>query len=85
MTDTPAQPEIQTEDKPAYTVQKIQAPARPRIRSTHTIVELEVSAAAYNEIRSSLEAAGYQHAFLEDGVIDMSGIGVMSKPTGEEK
>lgn len=43
---------------------------------THTFAELEVSAAAYDEIRKLLEEAGYQHAFMEDGVIDMHGIGL---------
>lgn len=46
---------------------------------THTYAILEVSASAYDEIKSKLEAAGYQHAFHddkdEDGiVIDMHGI-----------
>lgn len=50
-----------------------------RIRSTYTYATLEVSAAAYKEIRDKLDAAGYQHAFHEDGdgeVIDMHGIGL---------
>lgn len=43
---------------------------------THTVAELALSGAAYDEIRKSLEAAGYQHAFDADGMIDMTGIGV---------
>lgn len=44
---------------------------------THTFAELEVSPAAYDEIRGLLEAAGYQHAFLDGGAIDMHGIGLV--------
>lgn len=47
-------------------------------RMTYTYVTLEVSHAAYQEIKDKLEAAGYHHAFhedREDGVlIDMHGI-----------
>lgn len=49
------------------------------MRQTHTVALLELSEAAYQEIRGKLEAAGYQHAFGEtDGIpfVDMSGIGV---------
>jgi len=58
--------------------------------STHTYAVLEVSPAAYREIRALLEAAGYEHAFhrtahevfregkregeIEVEVIDMHGI-----------
>lgn len=47
------------------------------IRQTHTYSILEVSAAAYAEIRAKLEEAGYAHAFHDerDGeVVDMHGI-----------
>ena len=43
---------------------------------THTYAELAVSEAAYAEVAGKLRDAGYDHAFLEDGVIDMQGIGV---------
>lgn len=46
------------------------------IRQTHTYAELEVSAAAYDEIASKLKAADYGHAFMEGGAIDMHGIGI---------
>lgn len=46
------------------------------IRQTHTYAELELSPAAYDEIAQKLRAAGYDHAFMEDGAIDMHGIGV---------
>ena len=45
------------------------------LRSTYTYVELEVSAAAYDEIAGKLRAAGYDHAF-HDHTIDMHGIGL---------
>ena len=52
-------------------------------RTTHTYAELEVSPEAYDEIRSKLEAAGYTHAFMEDGAIDMHGIGLIrGRPHG---
>lgn len=47
---------------------------------THTYAKLEVSAAAYTEIRAKLEAAGYEHAFHEDGLIDMHGIALAPDP-----
>lgn len=46
------------------------------MNGTHTFATLELSAAAYDEIREKLEKAGYQHAFLEEGAIDMHGLGV---------
>lgn len=52
------------------------------MRSTHTFVELEVSAEAYDEIRAKLDAAGYDHALVpfEEGVtLDMHGIGLTRK------
>jgi hypothetical protein len=45
------------------------------LRTTYTYVELEVSAAAYDEIAGKLRAAGYDHAF-HGGTIDMHGIGL---------
>lgn len=48
---------------------------------THTYVELEVSQAAYDEVARKLKEAGYTHTFMEDGTIDMHGIGlVCAKP-----
>jgi hypothetical protein len=49
-----------------------------RITSTYTCAELGVSAAAYEEIRGKLEAAGYQHAIGASGLIDMHGIGLVA-------
>jgi hypothetical protein len=59
-----------------------QTTARPTIRQTHTHSVLRISTPAYNEIRTLLEAAGYQHAFSSDQhgpLIDMHGIAVQSK------
>lgn len=57
-----------------------QIPAkRPTLRSTHTVVHLPLSSLAYKEIRAALNEAGYQHCFIEDGAIDMTGIAVISK------
>lgn len=50
------------------------------LRSTHTYAILELSPAAYSEIREKLANAGYQHAFNGD-VIDMHGIGVTAEST----
>lgn len=49
------------------------------MRATHTLAILELSHGAYEEIAGKLREAGYGHAF--DGLrIDMTGIGLMSKP-----
>jgi hypothetical protein len=50
---------------------------------THTYAILDVSKAAYDEIKQKLEAAGYQHALHDDRdgdgvVIDMHGIALKS-------
>jgi hypothetical protein len=50
---------------------------------TYTYAILELSPAAYAEIRAKLEVAGYAHAFEKrDGVecIDMHGIAVQAEP-----
>lgn len=44
---------------------------------TRTFATLEISSEAYHEIHAKLAASGYGHAFLEDGVIDMQGIGLV--------
>lgn len=49
---------------------------------THTFAELEVSADTYDEIAEALRKADYDHAFMEDGTIDMHGIGLTkTRPT----
>ena len=55
------------------------------IRQTHTYAILEVSPAAYQEIRAKLEAAGHEQAFHDedDGeVIDMHGIALQEEEEG---
>lgn len=44
---------------------------------TYTVTTLQVSKAAYEEIKSLLGRAGYQHLVDSDGVIDMTHIGVV--------
>lgn len=51
------------------------------MRTTHTYSVLDLSEAAYQEIRRKLEHAGYSHAFHEEdgrALIDMHGIAVAS-------
>lgn len=52
---------------------------------THTYAVLEVSAAAYAEVRALLAQAGYRHAFHEtqagQAVIDMHGIALAAQAT----
>jgi hypothetical protein len=55
---------------------------------TYTYVTMEVSAAAYLEIAAKLREAGYDHAFGEDGELDMRGIALthaFPMPTREAK
>jgi hypothetical protein len=53
------------------------ANGRPELRQTRTIATLEVSAPVYDEIAAKLRKADYFHVFLDDGTIDMSGIGLV--------
>lgn len=65
-----------------YTVKKIQAdpkPQPPRIRQTHTFVELEVSPESHAEVKYLLEQAGYDHCIMDSGAIDLSGIALTRK------
>lgn len=45
-------------------------------RTTHTVVTLGLSRAAYDEVARKLREAGYEHCFDGD-LIDMTGIGVI--------
>lgn len=51
-----------------------------KLTHTHTVATLEVSAAVYDEVAGKLKAAEYDHAFGEDGIIDMSGVGLQRGP-----
>lgn len=44
---------------------------------TYTVAELGVSQPTYDEIRSLLRAAKYDHLFMASGMIDMHGIGLV--------
>jgi hypothetical protein len=48
-------------------------------RQAHTYVTLEVSVAAYDEIRTKLIDAGYIHVFRNQGEIDMHGLALTRK------
>lgn len=51
---------------------------------TYTYAILDVSKAAYDEIRALLDAAGYTQAFHEDGgrsIIDLHGIALAVAPS----
>jgi hypothetical protein len=48
-------------------------------RQTHTYALMEVSQATYDEIADLFRKAGYDHVFMENGVIDMQGIGLSIK------
>lgn len=43
---------------------------------TYTLSELEVDEQTYTDIKERLRRAGYDHIFLENGVINMNGIGL---------
>ena len=59
-----------------------------RLRTTHTFVTLEISEAAYKEIKQKLLAASYNHVFIYDydgtEKIDMAGIGLTKEKEKEE-
>ncbi len=67
--------EAEVKDRKGYTVAPIRAQAPPpRLHSTYTYVELEVSKGTYDEVKYLLTQAGYDHCFSEVGSIDLSGI-----------
>lgn len=48
---------------------------------TYTYVKLQLNRAAFDEIKTKLEAAGYQHAISKDGqCIDMHGLAIVPEP-----
>ncbi len=53
---------------------------------TYTFVHLELSPGAYDEIASKLRDAGYDHAFLEGGALDLHGLAAVraQPPTTQE-
>lgn len=50
------------------------------LRQTHTYAELDVTPRTYDEIAGKLQAAGYDHAFMDGDAIDMHGIGIVCEP-----
>lgn len=52
---------------------------------THTFAVLELSPAAYDEIAHKMREAGYGHVFMDDGAIDMHGIGVTRSMYGKHE
>lgn len=47
-------------------------------RQTHTYAVLKVSQSTYSEVREKLQTAAYDHAFHEDGIIDMHEIALQT-------
>jgi hypothetical protein len=59
-----------------------------RLRTTHTLATLPVSKETYNEIKSKLVEAEYQHTFIKTGsgeMIDMQGIALVEEVEVPEK
>lgn len=52
------------------------------LRQTHTFAELEVSEEVYEEVAKLLREAGYWHVFMDNGAIDMHGIGLTKGASG---
>lgn len=52
---------------------------------SHTLATMQVSAVCYEEIKRTLQAAGYDHAFLEGGMIDMTGLAVVPPDPEKER
>lgn len=59
-----------------------------RVRSdaavTHTYALMQISQAAYAEICAKMRNAGYDHAFNDDGEIDMHGIAVVGPGSNKQ-
>lgn len=53
--------------------------------ATYTIAMLTVSKVAYDEITILLRTAGYDHVFMDDGTIDMNGIGLVGVKNDKQK
>ena len=56
------------------------------MKTTRTYAKLPVPEDIYNEIKEKLTKAGYEHAFLSNGCIDMHGIALeKAEPKKEDK
>lgn len=51
---------------------------------TYTLAKLVLSQEAYDEIAKKLRDAGYDHVFTDDGMIDMTHIGVAPPEKDED-
>jgi len=51
---------------------------------THTYAIMKVSKATYDEIERLLQEAGYDHAIMEDGALDMHGIAIAHPQEDED-
>ena len=76
--------ELGTENAIRAALAKAPQPApRPALRQTHTVVTLDLSNASYDEIRSRLIDAGYEHCFTHQDhpgeMIDLTGIAIVRK------
>ena len=49
---------------------------------TYSYVILEVSPSTYNEIAAKLHEAGYDHAFNDEGEIDLHGLALVKSAAG---
>ena len=67
-------------ENPVATVEPVkQAVMKTAIKASHTLATLCVSLTTFNEIKSLLAAANYNHTFLDNGnMIDMTGIGLIA-------
>lgn len=46
---------------------------------SYTVATMEVSKACFDEIKQKLLEAGYDHAISEDGMLDMTHIGLVEE------
>lgn len=55
------------------------------MRSTYTVAELPISRAAFDEIARLLRESGiYDGQFMEDELIDMSGLAISPQPEPDD-
>lgn len=54
-------------------------------RVTHTLAVCEVPRAVWQDIADRLRAAGYDHAFDDDNLIDMTGIALVPFAREDQK
>jgi hypothetical protein len=57
--------------------QQIPKPFGGRLRSTYTVATMEVPHDVFNLIASKLRDAGYDHAFMDETTVDLSGVALV--------